>query len=403
MLSILPVVHTPYPHNQRISPAKFCSYGLKDWSTTGIDVVEDGKFTSVKVDGLYTTRSPDSIVSFAVGDDTYIVTANEGDDKEYGSYEERTKAKGIFMGSQLPANMTAESSIFDPSNITKGVSKYFNADCNENITSFCSPSMRVTVGSSMVDFSNPAAPHIHRFVGLGGRGVSIYKVTNTALTLVWDSADEFEVEGAAAYPWAHNGVHDEEFAPVNGTAYDLASEGLKETIRELNDPAVDGCADQGDNTAGACPLGQTVDERSLKDGPAAEAVVVGEACGSRYMVTATEKNSIGFLYNIDDVMSPELVKVFHLSEASEMLSPGLAYDARTLGEIDAESIVFVDATKSPTGKAAVMFAGAWSGTLSYWEFNCAEDDSTPAPTSEAVGHSVKRVLLATAIIWVAIL
>lgn len=29
------------------------------------------------------------------------------------------------------------------------------------------------------------------------------------------------MEGCAAYPWAHNGVQDEDFAPVDGTRYEL--------------------------------------------------------------------------------------------------------------------------------------------------------------------------------------
>ena len=32
-------------------------------------------------------------------------------------------------------------------------------------------------------------------------------------------------------------------------------------------------------------MGDTIDERSLKDGYAAEAIVAGEACGKKYMVT----------------------------------------------------------------------------------------------------------------------
>lgn len=34
-------------------------------------------------------------------------------------------------------------------------------------------------------------------------------------------------------------------------------------------------------------MGDTVDERSLKDGYAAEAIVAGEACGRKYMVTVS--------------------------------------------------------------------------------------------------------------------
>jgi hypothetical protein len=66
------------------------------------------------VEGLSTTRSPDSIVSFAIDGDTYIVTANEGDDTEYGAYEERIRNEDIFMGTLLPLQMTADPSVFDP-------------------------------------------------------------------------------------------------------------------------------------------------------------------------------------------------------------------------------------------------------------------------------------------------
>jgi len=128
--------------------------------------------------------------------------------------------------------------------------------------------------------------------------------------------------------------------------------------------------DRGDGQPGACALGDTVDERSLKDGPGPEAVVAGEACGKRYMVTAGEKTSIGFLYDISDITSPKLVQVFHLSPASKTKNPVVAYEDRTLGEIDPESIVFLGESESPSGNAAILFAGAFSTTTSFWEFDC---------------------------------
>jgi hypothetical protein len=93
------------------------------------------------------------------------------------------------------------------------------------------------------------------------------------------------------------------------------------------------------------------------------------------MVTVTEKNSVGFIYDVSDIANPVLVQVFHLSPSSELLNPGLAYANRTLGEIDAESIIFMDEEKSPTGNPGILFAGAWSTTTSFWEFNCDADVS----------------------------
>jgi hypothetical protein len=214
-------------------------------------------------------------------------------------------------------------------------------------------------------------------VAIGGRGVSVYKLTDDGLELVWDSGSEFETEGCKNFPWAHNSIQDEEFAAVNSTRW-FADPGLQKTLLEMNDPEEDGCEDGGDGNPGACPLGKTVDERSLKDGYAAEAIVSGMACGKRYMVTVSEKNSVGFLYDISDISNPQLVQVFHLSPASETLNPNLAYAARTIGEIDAESIIFMDAENSPTGEAGILFAGAWSSTTSFWKFNCDEGTADDA-------------------------
>jgi hypothetical protein len=349
-----------------------------------VDIVEDGGCDNMPiVDGLHFLRIADSIATFEQDGMTYLVTANEGDDVEYGDFEEKVKSKDIFKGvagaiSIGFTNMTADAAVLDQA-------KYFASNCDDSdlaTTPFCAKSMRFSVGSSMVDYSDPEAPNIYRLTALGGRGITIYKVTDTGLDMVWDSYDDLERAGCAAFPWAHNAIQDEEFAPVGGALYNSLplDASLRETIEELNFPDVDGCMDQGDGSSGACPMGQTVDERALKDGYAAETVVVGTACGKTYAVTVSEKNSVGFLYDVSNAADPTLAKVFHLSPVSETLSPGLAYEARTLGEIDSETIQFLSESKSPTGKAAVLFSGAFSGTVSLWEFTCPIDASNAAST-----------------------
>jgi len=349
------------------------SYGLKSWENTPIDIIEDnGCATMPTVPGLHSVRTPDAITAIIVGDETYIATANEGDDVGYGAFEEKLKSKDIFDGNMTGMlGATADPAIFDPADPMAGQSKYFNSACGEAEGSpeWCATSLSMTIGSSMVDYSDPTAPIIKSMVAIGGRGISIYKLTDDGLDLVWDSGDEFETAGCAAYPWAHNGIQDEEFADVNGTLY-MADEGIRETLEELNDPEIDGCEDRGDGMPGACALGDTVDERSLKDGYAAEAIVTGEACGKTYLATVSEKNSVGFLYDISDITNPKLVQVFHLSPASETKNPVVAHEDRTLGEIDAESIIFFKEDESPTGVPAILFAGAFSTTTSYWEFDC---------------------------------
>ena len=60
------------PHNHSNS------YGLKSWEETPIDIVEDDGCSSMPtVEGFYSLRSPDAIKLVTVGEEIYIITANE--------------------------------------------------------------------------------------------------------------------------------------------------------------------------------------------------------------------------------------------------------------------------------------------------------------------------------------
>ena len=331
----------------------------------------------------------------------------------------------MFTGSSLGfSGMTADSAIFDPASPMAGYSKYFNSKCEDirktdGKPDWCASGLRLTLGSSMIDYNDPTAPNIKSIVALGGRGMSIYKLTDDGIDLVWDSKDELEREGCAAYPWAHNGIQDEEFADVGGTFYNSSDKDMQKTLVKMNDPKKDGwCVlvvllkiqlnislnlpililfdflrisdDRGDGQPGACAMGDTVDERSQKDGTASETIVIGEACGTVYMVTVAEKSSIGYLYDVTDITSPKLVQVFHLSPASETKNPVVAYKDRTLGEIDAESIIFLDEKTSPSSNAGILFAGAFSTTTSFWEFDCeVKAKATKKPKTKATKNPVE--------------
>jgi hypothetical protein len=128
----------------------------------------------------------------------------------YGDFEERVKSSDIFDGSSLGfEGLTTDSAIFDAASPMSGQSKYFNNECGEMEGSpdWCANSMRLTVGTESIDYSDPTAPVFKKLVAIGGRGLSIYKFSSDeGLELVWDSGDEFEREGCAAFPWAHNAI-----------------------------------------------------------------------------------------------------------------------------------------------------------------------------------------------------
>lgn len=254
----------------------------------------------------------------------------------------------------------------------------FNENCEG---AGCVGDVKFSVGSTAIDYElDPTNPTFHRMVMKGGRGWTIYELPDDPddlLKLVFDSGDDMERSVCDEFPWAYNSQLDEEFAPTdkmpNHTLWNWDEE-IREKLLETNDPEVDGCLDQGDNTSGACPLESLVDVASRKSGVQIEHIEAGVACGRLIAVVASEKTSVAWLYDITNIASPDLVKTFHLSPASQKKSPGLAYNDGTIGEVDPENFSFLSSEESPTGKAAILFGGAYSGTLSYWEFECFEDD-----------------------------
>ena len=129
--------------------------------------------------------------------------------------------------------------------------------------------------------------------------------------------------------------------------------------------------DDGSGKPGACPISQTIDEKSPKRGMEPEIVTVAVACDRVLAISCGENNGDCFLYDVTDLPnSPVLKQVFNLSPISQNVAPGPAYKARTLGDLDPEATFFVPADKSPTGKAGIFFGGAHSGTMSWWEFEC---------------------------------
>lgn len=204
-------------------------------------------------------------------------------------------------------------------------------------------------------------------------------------------------------------MSDDEHAPVT-----LANNTLWKSVQgdpddmagifQYSDPSQLGCADQGDGTPGACPMKDTVDALSSSNGASIESVTVGEACGRLVAAMATEKGSLAMLMDITDITSPEIVQIFHLSPASQNMSPGLAYNQGILGEIDPESTIFLSPEQSPSGKAGILWAGSQSGTVSFWEFQCQEDalppkksvNSSSSSSSTSIFHTLSMIVTAGA-------
>ena len=82
--------------------------GFKDWSQIDMDASDrDGDilFQKLPVWGMY---QPDSIASFTAADGkTYLVTANEGDSREYAGYSEEKRGKDLTLDAAAFSNVAS--------------------------------------------------------------------------------------------------------------------------------------------------------------------------------------------------------------------------------------------------------------------------------------------------------
>jgi len=148
--------------------------GLKDHALAGqgLDASDKDKAINIAqwpVKGMY---QPDSIASYAVKGQSYLVTANEGDAREYDCFEEEERVKNLTLDPTAFPNAAALQKDSALGRLT--------------VTAATSP--RTAAGHSEL--------HV-----LGGRSVSVRAADGS---LVWDSGDAFEKLTAAADPELFN-------------------------------------------------------------------------------------------------------------------------------------------------------------------------------------------------------
>jgi hypothetical protein len=105
------------------------------------------------------------------------------------------------------------------------------------------------------------------------------------------------------------------------------------------------------------------DTRSDNKGPEPEGVAVGEAYGRRFAVVGLERIGGLVLLDITDPTAPTAVQYLNTSNFAGSLALG------TAGDVSPESVAFVAAADSPTGKPLVIASYELSGTTAVFELN----------------------------------
>lgn len=191
--------------------------GVKDHSVAGLgldpsdrDPEEDASTIDIRAyEGLYGMYMPDAIDSYTVGGQTYLVTANEGDAREWGDYVEPVRVKDLEDDGFGPvcASLSAANGVED---ITD------DAELGRLNVTF------------ELGFDETAGCYTELYA-FGSRSFSIW---TTDGELVFDSGESFEQITAAAAPESFNSNHSE--SNFEGRSEDKGPEPESVAIGEID-------------------------------------------------------------------------------------------------------------------------------------------------------------------------
>jgi 2',3'-cyclic-nucleotide 2'-phosphodiesterase (5'-nucleotidase family) len=156
--------------------------GFKDHSVVPLDASDrDGGINITTYPNLFGMYMPDAISLYEVGGETFIVTANEGDARDYDGFSEEARVKDLML---------------DPIAFPNAA----ELQADEALG-------RLTVTTTLGDANGDGL--YEELYAFGGRSFSIF---DTQGNLVYDSGAEFEQITAALFPGDFNANNDE-----NGT------------------------------------------------------------------------------------------------------------------------------------------------------------------------------------------
>ena len=159
------------------------SLGYKDHSILGNGLDPSNKDKAIAIDTwpVYGMYIPDALAAFTVGEEQYIITANEGDSRDYDGFSEEERVK----------DLTLDSDAFDG---------WEDLQDNANLG-------RLKVTTTMGDLDDDG--DYDELYCYGGRSISIWTEEEEELVLVSDTGDQFEQITAAKFPDFFNSTDDE--------------------------------------------------------------------------------------------------------------------------------------------------------------------------------------------------
>ena len=280
------------------------SAGFEDHSTTAIDLdKKDDAYDPQTYESLLGIRMPDGIAAFTVEGATYLVTANEGDAREWGDEDQ-----GTFYLSEDERDF-GEEGVTSPTGAITGE----NSGLEGKVVFFKTEDF---------DGLDPEKDYV-----FGGRSFTVFQATENGLEEVFTSGDDFEA---------------------------LTAQYVPEYFNASNDNAVlDDRSGKKGPEAESVTVG-TVDGKTY-------AFVALERTGGVMVYDVTDPEAITFVNYVNTRDFGTTV------EGSEEYEDGELDKWVTGGDVAPEGLLFLDAASSPNGEPLLLAACEVSGTVAVYQ------------------------------------
>ena len=280
------------------------SAGFEDHSTTAIDLdKKDDAYDPQTYESLLGIRMPDGIAAFTVEGTTYLVTANEGDAREWGDEDQ-----GTFYLSEDERDF-GEEGVTSPT----GAITAENSGLEGKVVFFKTEDF---------DGLDPEKDYV-----FGGRSFTVFQATENGLEEVFTSGDDFEA---------------------------LTAQYVPEYFNASNDNAVlDDRSGKKGPEAESVTVG-TVDGKTY-------AFVALERTGGVMAYDVTDPEAITFVNYVNTRDFGTTV------EGSEEYEDGELDKWVTGGDVAPEGLFFLDAASSPNGEPLLLAACEVSGTVAVYQ------------------------------------
>jgi hypothetical protein len=314
---------------------KVIGLGYKDWSGLHIDVSDkDGGLQFKQYQHLMGLYQPDTIASYSWNGANFIVTANEGDGREYIEFENDDVTED--------AGKTECTSKFPDGGVT-GIYEWEadeDDDGNELTTGteICIAYTDESRAKDLEDYGTVATELSDYIADNGGKnGLGRLLVTNT-IKNTDDEYDTLYAYGARSFTiWDANGL----------VVFDTGDD-FERITASVHGEAFNN--DEDENSG---------DTRSDAKGPEPEALALGQIEGRTYAFVGLERMGGIFIYDITNPYKASFVDYFYNRGTSE--------GEDITGDLAPEGMKFVAAEDSPTGKPLLIVGNEISGSVAVWQ------------------------------------